>query len=310
MTIQQALAEGTQLLNSPSESAFIDTPALDASILLRHALGISKTELVLRANECIDEAAKVKYKALLERRRSGECIAYITGCKEFRGLEFIVNPNVLVPRPDTETLVEAAIEYIDGILSNQSIKAKDHDPAIAVSLLDLCTGQGAVAISLKNERPFLNITATDISPQALETAMLNAERLLALKLSEKRKSSSSHFLSFIQSDLFKDVQGKFNIIVSNPPYIRFCELSFLSPEVRLEPALALDGGEDGLTLIRKIIAESPKYLVPGGVLLLEATHGQMPEIWELLANHGFSGIRCHKDIANRDRVISGQKLGA
>jgi release factor glutamine methyltransferase len=163
--------------------------------------------------------------------------------------------------------------------------------------LDLCTGSGALVISLKNERPFLHVTASDISPGALETAALNAARLLL---------PSPHFIHsvrFIHSDLFENIHGKFDIIVSNPPYIPSGELSGLAPEVRGEPQLALDGGADGLELIRKIISLASEHLFPGGIILLEASPEQMPVIRACLAAHGFDA-KIHKDLAGMDRVIA------
>ena len=283
MTIQETLTEGIRLLKSPGGFASIDIPALDASILLAHVLEIGKTELVLRGNEDITEKDKENYITLLQRRRGGECVAYILGKREFRGLEFKVNHHVLVPRPDTETLVEAALEYIDSRGKNESL-----------SVLDLCTGSGALAISLLNERPFLHITASDISSQALEVAAHNSKTL----------DPKPHSLHFIQSDLFENIPGRFDIIVSNPPYIPSDQLISLAPEVRREPPLALDGGEDGLLIIRKIVSQASDCLLPGGVLLLEASPEQMPVIRELLETEGFGGIKIRKDLAGRDRVIS------
>jgi len=301
MTIQEALAEGTRLLKSPCKLALIDTPALDASILLSKVLGMDKTKMILSANECIERQVLDEYKILLERRRAGECIAYILGYKEFLGLEFCVSPNVLVPRPDTETLVEAALEHIDYIFSDIKQRSPGYSIANEISLLDICTGSGAVAISLKNELPFLTVTASDISPQALEIARLNADRLLG-----KESTLGSRSIDFIQSDLFKNICGKFNIIVSNPPYVLSSELINLAPEVQYEPIVALDGGEDGLQLIKEIIAQAANYLYPGGFLLLEAAHSQMPVIQKLLETHGFANIKRYKDLARKDRVISGQ----
>ena len=283
MTVQEALAEGIGLLKSPNVSSLIDTPALDASVLLAETLELDKTELILRGNERISDRDLEYFKKLLERRMGGECIAYILGRKEFRGLNFSVNSQVLVPRPDTETLHEAALEYIDS----------DADPGIF--LLDLCTGSGALAISLLNERPNLSVTASDISSCALETARLNAKRLLP---------SVRNSIHFVQSCLFENIPGKFNIIVCNAPYVPSGELSGLAPEVRREPALALDGGEDGLFIIRKIIAQAPEHLFPGGTLLLEADPNQMPVIRAFLEAFGFTGVRISKDLAGRDRVIS------
>ena len=280
------------MLKSPSKSAFIDTPALDASILLAFALDICKTELILRGKEEVSEKNLEKYKTLIERRESGECIAYILGFREFRGLDFKVNPQVLVPRPDSETLVEAALEYVD------SLQASGQEN---LSVLDLCTGCGALAISILNESPGLKVTASDVSAGALEIALFNAKNLLAKHPLPLMENSC---ISFFQSDLFEEIPGRFNIIVSNPPYIPSALLSNLAPEVRREPALALDGGEDGLCIIRKILSQAPAHLLPGGILLLEADPGQMPVIRRLLEGEGFCGIRIAKDLAGRDRVIS------
>ena len=284
MTIQEILAEGKKTLAAPCASAFIDTPALDAALLLAEAFHVRRDDLVARAN---DEASVREcgiYRSFLERRRSGECIAYILGRKEFRGLEFTVNPKVLVPRPDTETLFEAALEYINTHTEEN------------LSVLDLCTGSGALAVSLKKEHPLLSVTASDISTEALETAALNARRLLI----------GQSAITFVHGDIFENLQCRFDIIVSNPPYIPSDEISTLAPEVQLEPWLALDGGGDGLALIRRIIAEASDHLPQGGVLLLEADPGQMPRIGDLLANNGFAGVRLHKDLSGRDRVISAQ----
>ena len=292
MTVQETLAEGKKLLESPSTASFIDTPSLDAALLLAEILHVNRSELIARGNEITAEEDREKFLRLIERRKSGECVAYILGRREFRGLEFSVNSHVLVPRPDTETLVEAALEYID------SLRGQGQN----LSLLDLCTGSGALAISLKNECPFVCITAADISSPALETARLNAARLLDTRFADGQRNS----VRFIQSDLFEKIDSKFRIIVSNPPYVPSGDLPALAPEVRREPRLALDGGKDGLELIRKIITQTPEYLLPGGVLLLEADAGQMSDIRALLETHGFTGVRIHKDLTGRDRVISGK----
>ena len=285
MTISETLTEGKRLLAAPCAKAFIDTPSLDAVLLLAKTLKLSKEILLLRGNENISEQDREKFLKFLDRRRHGECVAYILGYKEFRGLSFAVNPSVLVPRPDTETLVEAAIEYID--------KAP-------LTLLDLCTGSGAVAISLKNERPFLAVTATDISHDALEVAKANAARILENKVSQN--------VLFIKSDLFENINAQYDIIVSNPPYIPSNELASLAPEIKQEPSLALDGWKDGLELIQKIISQARTYLKPGGALLLEAASAQMMPIKTLLENQKFCYIKIHKDLAGKDRVISARRL--
>lgn len=285
MTIQEILTEARHLLNSPCPKACIDTPALDAALLLSEVLHKTRAELIVHGNTPIMEQDSKKYSELLERRRSGECVAYILGRKEFRELEFTVNQNVLVPRPDTETLVEAAHEYIEE-------KSRSN-----LTLLDLCTGSGAVAVSLKNEHPFLCVSASDISVPALETARLNAMRLL---------NTSRDTIKFFQSDLFENIAGIFDLIVSNPPYVPSGDMTALAPELQREPEIALNGGNDGLELIGKIISRAPEYLGPEGILLLEAGPGQMPAIKILLKKNHFQKIRLHKDLAGRERVISAQ----
>jgi release factor glutamine methyltransferase len=191
-------------------------------------------------------------------------------------MRFMVNPSVLVPRPDTETLVEAALQTT----------------GTARSALDLCTGSGAVAIALKRERPALTVTASDISPAALEAARTNAENLHTE-------------IRFVESDLFDRVEGCFDLIVSNPPYIPTAWIASLAPEVQKEPRLALDGGGDGLDLVKKIILGAKTRLNPGGMLLMEADSRQMPAIGELLRGGGYQKVRAYRDLAGLERVIGG-----
>ena len=299
MTIQEALAVGRRMLGRPGfPSAIVPpaagTPSLDAALLLAETMNTSREKLLANGNEPIAVSRLEHYFRLLQRRKNGECVAYILGRKEFRGLEFSVNPDVLVPRPDTETLVEAAIMYIDSWQAAADNAAQGTGP-----LLDLCTGSGAVAISLKKERPFLKITASDISAAALETASHNAGRLL------DKSCFYGEEISFIESCLFDKIPGKYHIIVSNPPYVPSKDIDALAPEVRMEPRLALDGGEDGLDLIRAIIISAKEHLLPGGILLLEASPGQMSEIRFLMEKYGYTSIKIHKDLAGMDRVISG-----
>jgi release factor glutamine methyltransferase len=287
MTIREALAEGTASL----AAAGIETPGLDASLLLAKVLNTSRSFLISAGQDDISESSVTAFRQLIKRRQSGECTAYILGKKEFYGLEFLVNPSVLVPRPDTETLVE----IIEEILTKNTK---------ALRVLDLCTGCGAIAIALKHTMPELEVWATDISAEALETAKTNAARLLP--------PDSIHFH---HGDLFDALltppflipNSSFLIITSNPPYIPSAEISSLSPEVRMEPRLALDGGDDGLNVIRKIISRAPEFLCPGGALLLEADPRQMKEIACLYKEAGLHDIQTHKDLSGKERVISGIK---
>jgi release factor glutamine methyltransferase len=286
MLIREALAQGSADL----KFAEIKTPGLDASLLLAHILNTSRTKLIARGTDRLSEKECASFCGLLERRANGECAAYIIGKKEFRGLDFEVNPSVLVPRPETETLVEAAINIIQKKAHNNS----------AVKILDLCTGSGAIAVSLKHEMPACEITAADISPDALRTAAHNAEKLLG----------DRNLINFSQGDLYDALPSPpptlFSIIVSNPPYIPSDEIQTLSAEVQNEPHLALDGGVSGLEIIKRIIDKAPGYLRQNGYLLLEADPRQMEQITILLDKKGFKDIQLYKDLGGSDRVIGGR----
>ncbi|MDR3333425.1 MAG: peptide chain release factor N(5)-glutamine methyltransferase [Treponema sp.] len=273
ITQRSLLAEGAAVL------ATIETPGLDAALLLADLLHTDRAGLIIRALDPVSEELRRRYVQVLERRRAGECVAYILGRKEFRGLDFTVTPDVLVPRPDTETLVEAALKVRE-----------------AKTLLDLCTGSGAVAISLKHEWPGIEVWASDISVKALEVARGNAERFL-------RKEA----IHFVASDLFDRIEGRFDIITANPPYIPTGMIESLAPEVRGEPRLALDGGEDGLGIIRRLIEDAADHLYPGGVLLIEGDPRQMGAIASLFASRGYGTVQIHEDLAGRPRVIGASR---
>jgi len=339
MTIREAYAQGSTDL----KFAEIPAPALDASILLAHVLKTNRTSLIAKGIDTISAKDCKKYCALIERRALGECVAYLIGKKEFRGLEFEVNKSVLVPRPDTETLVEAALK----ILSEEFTRTSNRrfGGGFNIKILDLCTGSGAVAIALKNEKPELEVHATDISSAALKVAIKNSENLLgknkisfyviialknemphidayatdispeALNLA---KANASHLLPnnkihFHHGDLFQALPTNssvspcelFSLIVSNPPYVPTNEIETLSAEVQNEPRLALDGGACGLEIIKRIIEDAPNYLQKGGSLLLEADPRQMEEIKTLLAKRGFTSLQLFKDLSGADRVIGG-----
>jgi release factor glutamine methyltransferase len=294
MTVRDVLNEGRALLSSHH----IDTPALDAGLLLAEILHTDRAGLIIKGNDAAAGDDVAAYRRLLERRLSGECAAYILGRKEFRGLEFTVTPDVLVPRPDTETLVEAALEVL-GVPGPAGVPSA----ADKSRVLDLCTGSGAVAVSLKNERPDLELWASDISKKALALARTNGEKLLGFS-----KTGSAGTIHFVESDLFEKFEtgAIFNLIVSNPPYVPSAEIEKLAPEVRREPKLALDGGEDGLGLIRRIIAEAGAFLAPGGFLLMEADPRQMTAIRALLNGAGWTDIKTWRDLSGRERVTGGR----
>ena len=299
MTLARALAEGQTRL----ASAGIKRPRLDALLLLAHALGIRREQIYQRLDHDINDMRDMKnmeggslppderlrlssslYENYIRRRADGECTAYITGIKEFRGLEFSVGPAVLVPRPDTETLVEAALECA-------GLPGETGAP-----VLDLCTGSGAVALALYAERPGVEVWASDISEEALKLAEANAARLFGAEA-----------VRFFSGDLYAALPGKrFSIITANPPYVPSGAITGLSREVQKEPKIALDGGKDGLDIIRRIITGAPERLVPGGFLLLEADPSQMPETARLLEQSGFAAVQTTRDLAGRERVIRGR----
>jgi release factor glutamine methyltransferase len=286
MTIGEALRKGAARLRS----AGVESPGLDAALLLAFLLKTTREKLMLQDAAPLGHEGEADFRRLLDRRAEGESAACILGFKEFRGLDFAVTPDVLIPRPDTETLVEAALAAL-----SPAGKTGARPPA----LLDLCTGSGAVAIALKHALPFLEIYGTDISPRALAVARKNAERLLG-------DDGSRPDIHFLEGDLFEPVPPvRFDLITANPPYVPSPEIPHLSREVRFEPRLALDGGEDGLDLERRIVEDAPAFLKGGGRLLLEADPGQMPSLAAILTKKGYRTVRLHRDLSGSDRVIEG-----
>lgn len=259
-----------------------DTPRLDAELLLAQVLGTNRIGLIVDPERPLSKAELSTYRDLHKRRRSAEPVAYMLGTREFYGRPFRVDKRVLVPRPDTEALVEEALDR----LSHLSMSAR---------VLDLCTGSGCVAITLACERPTWSVLGTDISADALEVARDNAARLGTTPRCWLR-----------QSDLFADlgVDHRFDLITANPPYIAVGERL---PQTIFdhEPHLALFGGADGLAIARRIIAEAPAHLCPGGVLAMEIGAGQAPDTAKLFEAAGFTDVRARKDYGGIDRVVSG-----
>jgi release factor glutamine methyltransferase len=279
MTIRETISHGSSVL----KTAGIESHSLDSSLLLALVLNISRESLISKGNEPLSDEAFATFQTLLERRKNGECTAYILGKKEFRGLEFLVNSSVLVPRPDTEILVEAAIEQLTE--SKKQI----------TRVLDLCTGSGAVAAAIKYEISDIEVHAADISANALVIAKKNAQRLVGGSV------------NFFQGDLFDALPTfSYSLIVCNPPYIPTDEIKTLSAEVQNEPRLALDGGKSGLEIIERIIEKAPEYLEEKGILLMEADPRQMEKIKRLLKNRGFSEIIIYNDLSGQQRVIGGK----
>jgi release factor glutamine methyltransferase len=289
MTIREALANGRADL----KSAGIESSSLDVSLLLAHVLNTTRTALLAKGTDTFADNALAAFRALIKRRLNGECAAYILGKKEFMGLEFLVNPSVLVPRPETETLVDTAIAVLTDAIN------KD-ETAGSIRILDLCTGSGAIAVSIKSKLPQVKVCAADICAQALETAKTNAARLLP------PDSVKFYQGDLFVSDLFATLPlSQFSVIVSNPPYIPTEEIKTLAAEVQNEPRLALDGGDTGLEIIERIIEGAPEFLRRSGTLLLEADPRQMENIAVLLERKGFKDVKLYRDLSGHERVISG-----
>jgi release factor glutamine methyltransferase len=238
--------------------------------------------------DSISDETFQEFISLMKRRIDGENVAYLIGEKEVWGLNFTVNASVLVPRPDTEILVEAALNWIKPH-TEKNLQRN-------FRVIDICTGSGAIAIALKHECPELIVEASDISKDALNVASVNICNLLG-----------ENAITLHQSNLLDNISGTFDLIVSNPPYVPTKIISSLSKEVQREPLLALDGGEDGLDLIRILISAASKKLNPNGKIFLEADSAQMPVIKNLLQENDFVEIEIIKDLAGLDRVISGSK---
>ncbi len=264
----------------------IENPRLDAELLVAHALEIDRMRVILDANRPLEGAELVQLRDLVKRRRAFEPIAYLRGYREFYGLTFRVDKRVLVPRPDTETLVDAAL-------------ARSTHVSMSMRQLDLCTGSGCVAIAMARQRPTAMVFASDVSADALAVARENALRL------------GAYNVALVASDLFAAFAGKrFDVITANPPYIATPEIATLMPDVRdHEPRLALDGGADGLDLVRRIVAAAPDHLERGGVLAMEIGAGEAPATVALFEARGFVDVRVHRDIARIERVVSGVRAG-
>lgn len=290
-TYREAWRQGADHL----QGGGVETPLLDSEILLRYLAGKSREEFYRDLGEPLPAALLARFTELLAERARGVPVAYLTGTKEFFGLEFKVTPAVLIPRPETEVLVERALELA-------RLRELPPQPCI----LDIGTGSGAIAVALAVHLPEAAVVATDISAAALAVARENAVRH---KVEER--------INFRQGDLWEalapgggDSLGLlFDLVVSNPPYIPEPELEKLSPEVKREPRLALAGGLDGLNFYRRLAAGVSTYLAPGGWVLLEVGQGQAAAVGALLAQIGLAVFPPCRDLAGRERVVQG-RLGS
>jgi release factor glutamine methyltransferase len=259
------------------------SPRLDAELLLAHALESDRIRLVLDSGRELAETELGRYRELIRRRRSGEPIAYILGRREFYGLSFAVDRRALVPRPDTEPLVEVALE-------------RTRSRSMHGLALDLCTGTGCVAVAFAKARPTWRVTASDV---ALETAELAWENV--------RRLGVAFSVAVAVGDLYAPVAGRrFDLVLANPPYVPSREIAELETDVRdFEPRLALDGGTDGLDLVRRVVEQAGAHLVPGGVLAVEIGHDQGARTSELFERAGFREVTLRRDYGGRERVVSG-----
>lgn len=274
MTYREAIDLGEKILK---EAGVVDAKN-DAWLLLTMVCKIDRTYYFVHMDEEIDTESMLEFKSVLKKRSERIPLQYITGEQEFMGLNFKVNSNVLVPRQDTECLVEEALKYIR--------------PGMKV--LDMCTGSGCIIVSIMKNVANVEGYGADISKQALLVAKENA--------------LNNHVpVTFERSDLFENITGKYDVIVSNPPYIRTNEIQGLMPEVSLfEPVEALDGKEDGLFFYRKMVKESKNYLNPNGIILFEIGCDQGADVSDMLIYAGYRNVRVIKDLARNDRVVIGE----
>lgn len=276
MRVNDWLRSAEQRLHTISES-----PRLDAELLLADVLDVNRTRFRSHPEHEIPTQSLPRANQALERRALGEPVAYITGRQAFWTLELHVNASVLVPRPETELLVELALAHL-------------HTDA-CTRALDVGTGSGAIALAIASERPRCQVVATDLSPAALQCARSNA---------------SAHQLAvdLVEGHLFASTEGPFDVVVSNPPYIA-ADDTHVAPHVRqFEPSIALFAADDGLAVLRSLIVQAPSYLAEHGWLILEHGWQQGEQVRELLVKQGFSHVRSHADLAGHERVTEAQWL--
>lgn len=287
MNIKQILDYGIIILKESN----IEEPILKARMLLANILNQPKEYLLIHETEELNLNDTNKYKEGIKKLVNNMPIQYIINKQEFMGLEFYVDENVLIPQPDTEILVEEVIKICKEI--------HFHNKNKKIRILDLCTGSGAIGISLKKYIQNSEITLSDISNKALEIAKKNCINIIG-----------NTEINIIESDLFEkiDVNNKFDIIVSNPPYIETKTIQTLDKEVQKEPKLALDGGEDGLNLYRRIIKKAHNYLSDNGILVLEIGYNQKDKVINLIrTSNMYREVYSKKDLSNNDRIVACKK---
>jgi release factor glutamine methyltransferase len=292
-TIATTIADATQQL---TEQAMGDTPKLDAELLLAEVLHCSRTHLFTWPDQSLSAEQSAQFAQLLNQRLEGQPIAYILGQREFWGLSLNVNASTLIPRPDTEILVEAALEKLHENRSPKTQQAGSTQNNPACRVLDLGTGTGAIALALKSERPDCEIIGIDFNPDAVSLAHENAQ---SLELA----------VTFLQSDWFGALQEAepFGLIVSNPPYIEENDPHLDQGDVRFEPLSALTSGQDGLDDIRMITAQAGAFLQPGGWLIIEHGYNQAAAVQQLFKIQGYAQVETRHDYGGNPRITLGQK---
>ncbi|GKT11902.1 MAG: release factor glutamine methyltransferase [Thiomicrorhabdus sp.] len=274
------------------EVGLTDSPRLDTELLLAHALQESRTHLFTWPDKLLNTTQTAKFQTLLELRLQGQPIAHILGEREFWGLNLKITQDTLIPRPDTETIVDAVL----ALHSQHKNCASNKNEQGGVSILDLGTGSGAIALALKSELNNATVTAVDFSEKALKVAIENA-------------STHKLAINFLKSDWFSaiDSEQRFNYIVSNPPYIEAADPHLQQGDIRFEPITALTAGEDGLEDIRQIVQQGKSHLTSSGWLLIEHGFNQAESVANIFSQNGFLAIHLFEDLGGNPRITIGQK---
>lgn len=277
--LRRILSEAITIL----ETNNIENPQIDAWLLCEHVFGVTKAEYYTNPNKTVSIEKRNEYIELVKKRSTHIPLQHVIGTQEFMGYSFRVNEHVLIPRPETELLVEKAIKLIQ--LQNKT------------KVLDMCTGSGCIIISILKNTNLTKAVGVDISPEALDMSKQNA------------KDNQCENIDFLQSNLFEKVSGYFDVIISNPPYIPTKDVEELQDEVRLhDPKLALDGKEDGLFFYREITKNAKQYLTHDGYLLFEIGYNQAEDVRKIMSTEGFDSIEVSQDYGGFDRIVIG-KLG-
>ncbi len=302
MKIKELFNLETRRLNESK----IEDANIIAKSLIKYVLKLTDNDLIVKQNNEVESNNQKEYEEYINQIIEGTPLQYITNKQEFYKQEFYVDEDVLIPQPDTEILVEEVI----------NIAPKDQK----LNILDICTGSGAIGISLANNIKNADVTLVDVSSEALEVAEINCDSIFENKITEKAYENEAEVylieengikqnIKLHQSDMFDELEEEFDIIVSNPPYIKTKEIKQLSKQVKNEPRIALDGGEDGLYYYRVLIDESHKFLSDDGYLCIEIGYDQKTEVIKLLEESGmYKNIYSKKDLAGNDRIVIAQRI--